>query len=94
MCAIATAAATFGITFYAMTTKKDFTQIIHLVGGKYKLNSAVFSSIFWIFMFLSIFNVFFFRSSLLVNLQAFIFALIYCVYIAIDTQLILGGKNK
>ena len=45
-------------------------------------------------MFLSIFNVFFFRSSLLVNLQAFVFALIYCVYIAIDTQLILGGKNK
>lgn len=40
------------------------------------------------------FNVFFFRSSLLVSLMAFGIGLIYCVYILIDTQLILGGKNK
>ena len=45
-------------------------------------------------LFLSMFNVFFFRSSLLVSLMAFGIGLIYCVYILIDTQLILGGKNK
>lgn len=46
MCAIATAAATFGITFYAMTTKKDFTQIIHLVGGKLNLIQLYFLAYF------------------------------------------------
>lgn len=40
------------------------------------------------------FNVFIFRSSFLVNLMAFAIAAIYCVYILIDTQLIMGGKKK
>ena len=40
------------------------------------------------------FNVFIFRSSLLVNVMAFTIACIYCVYILVDTQLIMGGKKK
>lgn len=40
------------------------------------------------------FNVFIFRSSLLVNIMAFAIACIYCVYILVDTQLIMGGKKK
>ena len=40
------------------------------------------------------FNVFLFRSSFLVSVMAFVIGVIYCVYILIDTQLILGGKNK
>ena len=40
------------------------------------------------------FNVFLLRSSFLVSVMAFVIGVIYCVYILIDTQLILGGKNK
>jgi FtsH-binding integral membrane protein len=40
------------------------------------------------------FNVFILRSSLLSNLMALVIAGIYSVYILIDTQLVLGGKNK
>lgn len=36
MAAVATAGATVGITFYAMTTKKDFTAFIHYFGGRKK----------------------------------------------------------
>lgn len=85
--AVATAAATFGITFYAMTAKSDFTK---WMSSFY----AFASGLFWIFLFLSLFNIFVFRSTLLNNVMAFVIAAIYCVYILVDTQLILGGKNK
>ena len=35
--AVATAAATFGITFYALTSKSDFTSYLHSFYGKYQL---------------------------------------------------------
>lgn len=94
MSAVATAGATVGITFYAMTTKSDFTKLAHSFGGKISLNVAFASSVFWVFLFLSMFNVFIFRSSMISNIMAFVIALIYCGYILIDTQLILGGRNK
>ena len=34
MSAVATAGATLGITFYAMTTKSDFTKKLHSFYGK------------------------------------------------------------
>jgi FtsH-binding integral membrane protein len=34
LAAVATAAATFGITFYAMTTKSDFTSWMNSFYGK------------------------------------------------------------
>ncbi len=85
--AVATAAATFGITFYAMVSKSDFTKW---------MNSfyAFASGVFWIFLFLSLFNIFLVRSSFMSNVMAFVVAVIYCGYILVDTQLILGGKNK
>ncbi len=52
------------------------------------------SGIFWTFLFLSMFNVFLFRSSVIDNLMAFGIAAIYCGYILVDTQLILGGRHK
>ena len=45
------------------------------------------------FLFLTMFNAFIFRSSLLVNLMAVVIAGIYCIYLLVDTQLILGGKK-
>ncbi len=85
--AVATAAATFGITFYTMVSKSDFTKW---------MNSfyAFASGVFWIFLFLSLFNIFLVRSSFMSNVMAFVVAVIYCGYILVDTQLILGGKNK
>ena len=94
MSAVATAAATFGITFHAMTTKSDYTQFMHSFYGIFSIILAFASSVFWIFLFLSMFNVFFFRSSFIVNLMAFVIAGIYSIYILVDTQLILGGKKK
>ena len=52
------------------------------------------SGLFWVFLFLSLFNIFVFRSTFMNNLMAFVVSAIYCGYILIDTQLILGGKNK
>jgi len=39
-------------------------------------------------------NLFFVRSSFLSVGVAVLFALVYSLYIIVDTQLILGGKNK
>ena len=38
MSAVATGAATFGITFHAMTTKSDYTQFVHSIYGNSFLN--------------------------------------------------------
>jgi FtsH-binding integral membrane protein len=57
-------------------------------------NSAYASGIFWVFLFLSLFNIFVARSPFISNAMAFVIAAIYCGYILVDTQLILGGKNK
>lgn len=92
--AVATAAATFGITFYAMVSKSDFTKWLSSFYGNKYYYSAFASGLLWIFLFLSLFNVFVFRSPLMTNLMAFAVATLYCGYILVDTQLILGGKNK
>lgn len=61
---------------------------------RYVLNVAFASGLFWTFLFLSLFNIFVFRSPFVNSLMAFVVAAIYCGYILVDTQLILGGKNK
>ena len=46
MSAVATAAATFGITFHALTTKSDYTEYLHSIYGTFLLIQplpAVFS---------------------------------------------------
>ncbi len=92
--AVATAAVLFGITFYAITTKSDFTKWLNTFYGNKNLILAFTSGLFWMFLFLSLFNIFVFRSTFLNNLIAFVIAAIYCGYILVDTQLILGGKNR
>lgn len=94
LAAVATAAATFGITFYAMTSKSDFTQWMSSFYGTPIPNSAFASGLFWVFLALTMFNVFVFRSPFVNSLMAFVVAAVYCGYILVDTQLILGGKNK
>jgi len=42
----------------------------------------------------SLFNLLFLRSSFLVMAASALCAIIYSIYIVIDTQLILGGKDK
>jgi FtsH-binding integral membrane protein len=39
-------------------------------------------------------NVFFIRSELVVTLIAIVLGAVYSIYLLIDTQLIMGGKNK
>lgn len=51
-------------------------------------------SLSWAALTISLVNWIFLRSSLLVMGIAFLFVIIYSAYIAIDTQLIIGGKNK
>lgn len=42
----------------------------------------------------SLVNVFFIRSELIVTLIAIVLGAVYSIYLLIDTQLIMGGKNK
>jgi len=79
------AAMTLGIvcalTFYAMTTKTDFT----LQGGLlYILGMAL--------LLLVLFNMFF-QSSFMSTLIAAASAVLFGLYLVYDTQLIIGGKN-
>ena len=43
---------------------------------------------------MSLVNLLFIRSSLIVMGVAFLMAIVYSVYLMVDTQMILGGKNK
>lgn len=52
------------------------------------------SSVIWIVFSVSLINMLFLRSSMLTMGIAAAFALIYSLYLLIDTQLILGGKKK
>jgi FtsH-binding integral membrane protein len=92
--AIATLSSTLGLTFYALTTKKDFTKKFHFFNGKNSSNLAFITSLMWIILSISLVNIFFLKSSLIVCAIAAIMAIIYSAYILIDTQLIMGGKNK
>lgn len=51
-------------------------------------------SLSWAGLAIGLINLIFLKSSLVVMGMAFLFTIIYSAYIAIDTQLILGGKNK
>lgn len=42
----------------------------------------------------SLVNVFFIKSELVVTLIAIVLGAVYSIYLLIDTQLIMGGKNK
>jgi len=50
--------------------------------------------LFLIIFVVSLVNIFFIRSELVVTLIAIILGAVYSIYILIDTQLIMGGKNK
>jgi len=87
LAASATLAATVGLTYYAMTTKEDLTSLRFV--GKGILNSVI-----WIAFSVSLINLIFIRSSLLTMGIAAIFAVIYSVYLLIDTQMIMGGRHN
>ena len=87
LAASATLAATIGLTYYAMTTKEDMTSMSFV--GKGTLVSFV-----WILLSVSLINMLFLRSSMVTMGLAGIFAVIYSIYLLIDTQLIMGGRHK
>jgi FtsH-binding integral membrane protein len=51
-------------------------------------------SLSWAALSISLINLIFLRSSFVTMGLAFIFSAIYSVYIIVDTQMIMGGKNK
>lgn len=51
------------------------------------------SGLFLVLLLLSLFNIFL-RTYIDSSLLAVVFSIIYMIYLLIDTQLILGGKNK
>jgi protein lifeguard len=51
-------------------------------------------SLSWAALAIGLVNWIFLKSSLVVMGMAFLFTIIYSIYLVIDTQLILGGKNK
>ena len=87
LAAAATCAATIGLTYYAMTTKEDMTSM-RFVG------KGILSSVIWIAFSVSLINLIFLRSSFITMALAGVFAVIYSVYLLIDTQLIMGGRHK
>lgn len=87
LAASATLAATLGLTYFAMTTKEDLTSFKFVGKG-------IFSSLIWIAISVSLINLLFLRSSILTMGLAGLFAVIYSVYLLIDTQLIMGGRHN
>ena len=51
-------------------------------------------SIFWLILCVSLLNAFWLRSSPVNTFIAIIVGAIYCVYLIIDTQLVLGGGKR
>lgn len=94
MAAITTCAATIGLTAYAIKTKSDFTECAHFLMGKKMDNIAFFWSMFCVTFFITLINIFFIRSEILSVLISIGIAAIYSVYLIIDTQLIMGGREK
>ena len=83
----ATLAATIGLTYYAMTTKEDLTSMSFVGKG-------TLYSFFWVVFSVSLINMIFIRSSILTMGIAGLFAIIYSIYLLVDTQLIMGGRHK
>jgi FtsH-binding integral membrane protein len=57
-------------------------------------NIAFFWSMFCVTFFITLINIFFIRSEILSVLISIGIAAIYSVYLIIDTQLIIGGREK
>lgn len=91
LAAAATAAATLGVTSYALFTKNDFTTFYHSFSGMLNFNLAFFCGMFWVILFVSLINVFFLRISFISTVISVLLAAVYTIYLLIDTQLILGG---
>jgi len=79
--AVITGGVVIALTFYAMTTKSDFT----LSGGILYIVGSV--------LFMLVIVNFFIGSSFMSMLISAGFALLFGVYLVYDTQLIVGGKN-
>ena len=92
--AVATCAVTLSLTAYAITTKHDFTSVMSSFTGKYYFNLAAAMSIFWLILCVSLLNAFWIRSSPVNTFLAIVVGCIYCVYLMIDTQLVLGGGKR
>ena len=92
--AVVTAAATCGLTWYAWTTKNDFTEFVHYFYGNLRNYKGFCWSFGMILLWLTLLDVFYLtKSTFVMNLYCIIFAIIYSIYILIDTQLVMGGKN-
>jgi FtsH-binding integral membrane protein len=92
--AAATCAATIGLTAYAIKTNSDFTECYQWMMGISFISLGFFWSFFVITLTMTLLNVFFLQSDALTVLIAIGIACIYSIYLIIDTQLIVGGKNS
>jgi FtsH-binding integral membrane protein len=92
--AVATLAATLGVTFYALTTKTDFTSMGNSVTGNFinkkAFGFALFNILFWV----SLVNIFLVQSPFATLAIAWGMGIVYTIYLIVDTQMVLGGKNK
>lgn len=62
---------------------------------RYKENNVgLLYSISWAVLSVSLINMFFIRSSLIVMGIAILMSVVYSIYILVDTHMIMGGKNK
>lgn len=57
-------------------------------------NLGLLYSISWAVLSVSLINMFFIRSSLIVMGIAILMSVVYSIYILVDTHMIMGGKNK
>lgn len=79
---VMTLGCVIGLTLFAFQTKIDFT----MYGG------AIFAA--FVVLMLFGFILWFFRTPFMNTLYAALGAIIFCVYIVYDTQLIIGGRHK
>ena len=94
LAAVATVAATLGITFYAMTSKSDFTDFSNSVTGNFSFYEAFGFALFNIIFWVSLVNIFFVRSPFMNLLISWAMGIVYTIYLLVDTQLIMGGKRN
>lgn len=88
-----TAAATIGLTLYAVYSKEDFSSYWHGLSGTFSIILAIGWSFFMCVMFLTMMNMMM-DIPLISSLIALGLAIIYSAYLVIDTQLIMGrGKT-
>ena len=81
MAAFMTAGVTAGLTFYAWTTKEDFTMMRGLL------------SVFGSALLLLVIMIIIFQSEALMTLYCFFIVIIMGIYLIVDTQFIIGEKR-